>query len=134
MINENLDTWFHGILQKPTLVEFECITYGPSGMQIRVRENCDERRILIFSFSDLPTAVRIANESQRLVSLRKLPKDHQHSFYLVNNSQFLSWLNAESLDIYKDDPLFHLAIVTDEWIDLICNEPPTITIENMRGS
>lgn len=129
MENERLEPWYHDLLSEPTTVVFEKIVYEGSGMQIYLREIREGKRLISLRFSDLPTAVRIANESQRLVSLRLIPKNNQHSFYLVQNSRFLAWLNSESLDIYKNDPLFHLAIITDEWIDLICNEAPTISIE-----
>jgi hypothetical protein len=129
MEKERIEPWYYETLSKPTTVAFERIVYEGSGMQIYLREVRTPKRLITLSFSDLPTAVRIANESQRLVSLRLLPKDNQHSFYLVKNSSFLAWLNDESLDIYKNDPLFHLAIITDEWIDLVCNEAPTILVD-----
>jgi hypothetical protein len=65
----------------------------------------------------------------RLASLSLLPKEIDSSFFLVENSEFLDWMNNDSLGIYKDDPVFHLAIVTEEWIDILCNENPVIVIE-----
>ncbi len=130
MENERLDPWYCDVISTPTPVVFEKIVYEESGMKIHLRETHDEKRLMSLHFSDLPTAVRISNESQRWVSLRLLPQKNQHSFYVVNNSKFLAWLNSESLDIYTNDPLFHLAIITDEWIDLICNEAPIITFES----
>jgi hypothetical protein len=123
-----IDPWYHNALSEPVIVSFESITYDGSGMRISLRDENNRERCISLYFSDLPTAVRIANESQRLRSLRHLPKNRCHSFYRVANSEFIAWLNTESLDIYKNDPLFHLAIVTDEWIDLICNDLPEITI------
>lgn len=108
-------------------VSFEGIIYGINGMRIDVREESGEKRFLSLCFADLPTAVRIADEGMRLTSLSSLPRNVQNSFYLVQHSEFLKWLNTESLFIHENDPIFHLAIVTDEWIDLICNEEPIIT-------
>ncbi|WP_136475494.1 hypothetical protein [Pseudomonas sp. DG56-2] len=68
----------------------------------------------------------------RLVSLQLIPKEIETSFFLVENSDFSGWLHNDSLDIYKDDPIFHLAIVTDEWIDIICNEKPVLVIEGCK--
>lgn len=130
MENERLEPWYCDDIPASMSVVFDKILYEGSGMKIFLREIRDDKRLISLYFPDLPTAVRISNESQRLISLRLLPKDKQHSFYLVHNSKFLAWLNDESLDIYKDDPLFHLAIITDEWIDLICNETPIISLSN----
>lgn len=109
-------------------VTFERITYD-SGMRIHLKESGSAGRKLYLDFIELPTAIRIANESMRLVSLQLIPWEIETSFFLVENSDFLAWLHNDSLDIYKDDPNFHLAIVTDEWIDIICNEKPVLVIE-----
>lgn len=109
-------------------VDFERITYD-SGMRIHFKESGSPGKKFYLDFFELPTAMRIANESVRLRSLELIPMDSKTSFFLVENSDFLAWLNNESLDIYKDDPIFHLAIVTDEWIDVICNEHPVVVIE-----
>ncbi|UQI28478.1 hypothetical protein M3M50_15980 [Pseudomonas bijieensis] len=108
---------------------FERITYG-SGMRIHLRETEEPGRRLYLDFPELPTAMRITNESMRLASLPLVPMEVEKSFFLVDNSEFLAWLNNDSLDIYKDDPVFHLAIVTEEWIDIICNEVPVIVFES----
>lgn len=109
-------------------VIFERMTYG-SGMRIYLREEGEAGRRFYLNFPELPTAVRIANESMRLASLPWVQEEVENSFFLVENSEFLAWLNNDSLDIYKDDPMFHLAIVTDEWIDIICNEDPVVVFE-----
>jgi hypothetical protein len=108
---------------------FEGITYG-NGMRIHLKEAGGDSRRLYLSFPQLPTAIRVANESMRLASLPLVPKEANSSFFLVENSEFLAWLNNDSLDIYKDDPIFHLAIVTEEWIDVICNESPAVFFES----
>lgn len=110
-------------------VTLERITYG-SGMRIHLREAGEAGRRLYLDFPELPTAMRITNESMRLASLPLVPKEIENSFFLVENSEFLAWLNGNSLDIYKDDPIFHLAIVTEEWIDVICNENPVVVFES----
>jgi hypothetical protein len=113
-------------------VIFERITYG-KGMRIHLREAGEAGRRLYLDFPELPTAMRITNESMRLASLPSVPTEVENSFFLVENSEFLEWLNNESLDIYKSDPVFHLAIVTEEWIDIICNEDPVVVFENLRS-
>ena len=110
-------------------VFFEGITYG-NGMRICLREDGLDGRRLYLDFPELPTAIRVANESMRLASLPFVPKEANSPFFLVDNSEFLAWLNKDSLDIYKDDPIFHLAIVTEEWIDIICHENPVVVFED----
>lgn len=129
MENEFFEPWYHGLILNDTKVAFDKVVYSGSGMEICLQEIEGIKRTISFYFSESPTAVRITNESQRLVSARLIPKNNRHSFYLVKNSKFLQWMNSESLDIYKEDPLFHLAIFTDEWIDLICNDMPIISIQ-----
>lgn len=106
---------------------FEGITYG-DGMRVYLREAEGAGQHFYLNFPELPTAVRIANESMRLASLRLVPKDIKSSIFQVENSEFLAWLNKDSLHIYEHDPLFHLAIVTEEWIDIVCNENPTFVL------
>ena len=108
---------------------FEGITYG-NGMRIRLREAGGDGRRLYLDFPELPTAIRVANESMRLASLPLVPKEVGGSFFFFVYSEFLAWLNNDSLDIYKDDPIFHLAIVTEEWVDVICNENPAVVFES----
>ena len=110
-------------------VTFERISYG-SGMRIHLREAGEAGRYLYLDFPQLPTAMRITNESMRLASLPLVPNEVENSFFLVENSELLAWLNSDSLEIYKDDPIFHLAIVTEEWIDIICNENPIVVFES----
>lgn len=109
-------------------VSLEEIVYG-RGLKIVVREVSGAQRFLTLDFPDLPNAVRIVNESYRLKTLPLLPADPT-SFYIVQNSEFMDWFNEDSLGIYSSDPLFHLAIITDEWIDIICNEEPRITYQD----
>jgi hypothetical protein len=128
MENEIFTPWIPQDFAVISKVRFEKITYGSEGMTIELREVGGAKRPLSLSFSELPTAVRITDESLRLASLPALPNNMQTSFFLVENSRLLDWLNSESLNIYENDPLFHLAIVTDEWIDLICNDQPLLAV------
>lgn len=128
MENEILIPWFPRDFEINSKVIFERIAYGPQGMTVELREVQGEKRPLLLRFEELPTAIRITNESLRLASLPALPMNMHTSFYVVENSRLLHWLNMESLNIYEKDGLFHLAILTDEWIDLICNEQPTLAV------
>lgn len=128
MINaQNFVPWVSKDLPITSPVSLERIEWS-NGLAITVREETGAKRVITLSFSDLPNAMRIANESYRLKSLPNLPAEAT-SFYIVENSEFMQWFHDDSLGIYASDPIFHLAIVTDEWIDLICNEEPRITLE-----
>lgn len=128
MRNEIFIPWTPQNFEVNSKVLFEKFAYGPTGVTIELSESHGEKRPLLLEFKELPTALRVTNESLRLLSLPALPSNTHTSFYIVENSRMLEWMNAESLDIYEKDPLFHLAIVTDEWIDIICNENPTLTV------
>lgn len=120
--------WKPKEMELMSAVSLEEIVYG-RGLKIVLREVNGAKRILTLEFPDLPNAVRIANESYRLKTLPLLPADPT-SFYIVENSEFINWFHEDSLGIYSSDPLFHLAIITDEWIDIICNEEPSIMCQD----
>lgn len=98
-------------------------------MQIFFRESVDAGKRFFLEFDDLPIGIRILNESFRLNSLGFIPKDKTTSFFWVENSDFLEWMNAESKNIYKDDPVHHLVIAAEEWIDILCYEMPKFIID-----
>ena len=58
--------------------------------------------------------------------MERLPKAREGCFYLVRDSELLESFNKDSLGIYSADPLKHLAIVTDEWIDLVVAQLPQL--------
>jgi hypothetical protein len=125
--DEFLVPWAHELFPEPTTVDFERIAYDTEGVQVVLSERHGLKRIFALHFKEAPAAIRIVNESQRIASLGLRPKNSKHSFYLVKNSTFLKWLNQESLDIYRNDHWFHFVILTDEWIDLICDKFPVIS-------
>lgn len=114
------------VLQSPDL---QSISFESGGLTIRINSMRDRNKVLEVHFEDAPLAFRVANESFRCLSLKNLFEFDKGPFYIIRNSEFLSWMNKESLDIYKDDPLFHLAIATEEWIDVICCSLPTLKLK-----
>ena len=77
-------------------------------------------------FAPMPLLLNVCNESFRLGSLPLLPKPRQGSMYLVKNSKLLERFHGDSLGIYLNDSIVHLAIVTDEWIDLLLSDLPVV--------
>jgi hypothetical protein len=126
--DETYEPWYCEKLSTPMRVLLKSFSYNEnSSLDIHVcnLKNFDEH--LIIRFPELPIAMRVTNESQRLVTLHKMKGQFSHFICVVQNSNFLSWLNYDSLGIYKDDPWKHFSIVEDnEWIDVITSDLPEI--------
>jgi hypothetical protein len=95
---------------------------------IELHEASENRRRMKIEFASWPLTIKMANESYRLSSIERLPRQKRGSFYLVRNSELLESFHKDSLGIYSGDPLQHMAIITDEWIDLIFSDPPRISL------
>ena len=72
-------------------------------------------------------AVRITDEGDRLRSMDYLHGRAATPIGTVEDSSWVQWFIAETLDIRKMDPLTHWCIVTpNDIIDVIAMEPPDI--------
>ena len=128
MKNEIYEPWFCENFSSHLMVSLESFSYGllGSSFNINVYEKGNPDKKIIISFEELPIATRITNESQRLVSLESAPQGFSHFINIVHESKFMNWLNNDSLDIYRNDPWLHFAIIVDdEWIDIITPDYPT---------
>ncbi|WP_431702679.1 hypothetical protein [Pseudomonas sp. BR20] len=63
---------------------FERIAYD-SGMRVHLKESGVAVRRLYLDFIQLPAAIRVANESMRLVSLQLIPREIETSLFLVES-------------------------------------------------
>jgi hypothetical protein len=130
VIEETYEPWYCNNISKPMTVSLASICCHTSeGMNICVFDTNNRNNKVKIHFQELPIATRITNESQRLVTLTRLPQGFSHFINIVQNSNFISWLNSESLQIHKNDPWIHFCIIADdEWIDLIASDFPEIII------
>jgi hypothetical protein len=128
MPDEIYEPWYCENLSRPMKVSLKSFSYhANSSLDIHVWNISNSDQQLIIRFPELPIAMRITNESQRLVSLNGVPEGFSHFINIVRKSNFISWLNTDSLGIYKDDPWIHLSIIADdEWIDIITSDFPEI--------
>jgi len=123
---EIYEPWIPPSLSAPMRLTFDSMHVENGEMTIGMHEVGAGRRNVALAFSVLPLAIRVINESHRLRSLARLPKQRDGSLYLVRNSEMLDSFNNDALGIYAEDPLLHLAVVTEEWIDLILAELPQV--------
>lgn len=128
MTDEIYEPWYCENLTIPMKVSLKGFSYhASSSLDIHVWNISNRDQQLIIRFPELPIAMRITNESQRLVSLNEVPEGFLHFINVVQKSNFISWLNTDSLGIYKDDPWIHLSIIADdEWIDIITSDFPEV--------
>lgn len=129
MANDSLTPWHPDVFLESKRVEFEGILYSLGRVGIHLSDLSEGGRKIILMFDPAPVAIRIANESFRLSSLKRVPLPGAHSFYLDMHSDFLAWLNSESSDIYRNDPIKHFVIISEEWIDILCSDYPEIIME-----
>lgn len=131
MNDEIYEPWYCEKLSRPMIVSLGGFSYHANeGMDIHVWNTNNRDQHLIIRFPELPIATRITNESQRLVTLNRLAEDiPSHFISVVRNSNFISWLNSDSLEIYKDVPWIHFSIfASDEWIEVITSDLPELII------
>lgn len=110
---------------------FVGITYGQDGFCVELEEkdkNVIVNRLTVL-YKNLPFAIRVTNESFRLKSLSCIKDTKSYSFYIIENSNYLNWIHAESKNIYAEDGLFHFVVMTDEeWIDIIDSSFPEVRV------
>ena len=124
-MNEIYEVWNPIIdSQLPMKLSFKSMDFSPE--QLKVNLLATSQKSISLVFSPAPLVVKICNESFRLITLVHLPKPKQGSIFLVTNSHLLEDFHRDSLNIYVNDPIFHLAIVTDEWVDVITSSFPKI--------
>lgn len=126
MSNEVYEPWVFSNSSGPVRLAFDAMHILADALTIRMHEVGGTLRLAELVFPDLPLVVKMVNESHRLGSMEHLPKEREGSFYLVRNSELLESFNKDSLGIYSADPLRHLAIVADEWIDLVVAQLPQL--------
>lgn len=76
------EAWYGDVLRASTVVDFEGLHWEGAGFILVLKERGSGARMRL-SFQSPPVALGVANESQRLVSLRKLQAHPPHSFYIV---------------------------------------------------
>jgi len=105
---------------------FDAMRVEDGALTISLHEAGGTRRKVALAFPSLPVLIKMVNESHRLSSLALLPRPRAGSLYLVRNSELLEAFNKDAFGIYATDPLLHLAVVTDEWIDVLLAELPEV--------
>ena len=128
MSGELYEPWSPPSSAAPMQLAFDGMRVENGALTINLHEASGTRRSVALSFPSLPLLIKMVNESHRLNSLALLPRPRPGSLYLVRNSELLEAFNKDGLGIYAADPLLHLAVVTDEWIDLILAELPEVTL------
>lgn len=74
-------------------------------------------------------ALRITDEGDRLRSMDVFDGRAATPLGVIENSRWVDWLVAESLDIRAHESLKHWCIVTpDDIVEVIAHDPPTVSI------
>jgi hypothetical protein len=114
----------------PSQIDFVGLTNNRHGLLVEVCEFASPQRGLIeIDFGQSHLAFRSMDEGNFLaVSAASNPIDEPDSpIVLVENSDFETWLHAESLGIHQATDLVNVAILTqNEWVEVISNKMPVI--------
>lgn len=75
-------------------------------------------------------ALQVTDEGDRLRSMDIFDGRAETPLGIIENSRWVDWLVAESLDIRAPDALRHWCIVTpDDIVEVIAHQPPTVRID-----
>lgn len=79
-------------------------------------------------------ALRITDEGDRLRSMNVFDGRAETPLGMIENSRWVEWLVAESLDIRAPESLERRCIVTpDDIVEVIAHDPPTVRIVGAAG-
>ena len=96
------------------------------GLRVMLRAP-DEAGTGIELFFARRLALRITDEGDRLRSMALFEGRAATPLGVIENSRWVDWLVAESLDIRVPDALRHWCIVTpDDIVEVIAEEPPAV--------
>ncbi|MDD5271829.1 MAG: hypothetical protein PHU14_03830 [Methylovulum sp.] len=129
MTNEIYEPWYCANLSSPMRIVLKGVSYQANGsLDIHACNIKRHDQQLTIRFPEV-IAMRITNESQRLATLNGMEGHFSHCLCLVQNSNFLAWLNRDSLGVYEDAPWRHFSITEDnEWLDVIAVDFPEVTV------
>ena len=112
--------------KEPKRLAFYGMQIADAGCDFQFLELNKKRRVTL-NYSAMPLLIRMTDESYRLDSFERLPVQRTNSIYKVDHSKLVDWFHKETLGVYHDDEIFHIAIVTDQWIDVLSLDLPVCT-------
>jgi len=128
--NEVLNPW-KPISNLPDRVICEGVSDNYDGFRILLKEQCEPgiiktvTRNIVITF-DPTIAYRNIDESYRTRTFSK-NSYRTGSFFVVDNSKFISWIKEESCGMYDDQPIKHYSIFTlNECIDILSEFDPVV--------
>jgi hypothetical protein len=96
------------------------------GFRIILRSEDDSLPLLRVYFENA-LAYRNIDEGDRLKTINQNREFDGHSFFIVENSNWLEWFDKESLSIHKKENIKHYAIYTiNDCIDILSESAPDI--------
>lgn len=95
----------------------------------------DETTIIIVSFGESVVSFRNSDEARRLRTIQFLDKTYgkdfyaRWSFFKVNKSSYVKWLNQETDDIYAEYNVEHYVfLAADDIVDVLSTYPPNVSV------
>ncbi len=125
MENQVYQKWvpIHSI---PDILYCEALHDDYEGFRILLQGEASHSPILRVSF-EFVLAYRNIDEGSAFKTLEVLNDAERSSFYIVQNSHWLTWFHEESCDIYKNRHITHYAILTsDDFIDVLSECEPVV--------
>ena len=97
-------------------------------LKIKFKSETDKNGKMFELIFDPYVAFRNMNESYRARTFAE-KGGFKTSFFIVENSSWVTWLHEESLGYYADDELIHYAIITGaDCFDVISEFPPEVNL------
>lgn len=115
----------------PERIDFVGLHYDKKGYRIEIeeygKENADR---FVIDFGPIILAQRSMDEghylNMRAVANPNDPPDGP--IVIVESSEFLDWFRCETLGVYENRSIVHVAILTqNEWVEVICERLPSIS-------
>lgn len=94
------------------------------GFRLLLEEDAPQRSVYRISFEQ-HYLYRNCDESDRILTLSKLPASGRISLLEVQHSELITWFKGENGPKYASKNIRHWAILTpDDWIDVLsCGKP-----------
>lgn len=130
-------TKWEPVMDLPDKIFLEKLIDDKKGLTIEFNDELETTEIIV-NFENSVVSYRNSDEGKRLNTLEFLNEKYgkifysNWSFFKVNNSLYLKWLNDETYDMYTDYNIEHYVFLTsNDIVDVLSSYPPKIRIRSI---
>lgn len=115
--------WFKQVNSLQEIPDIESFVYNDDGLSFICVFKAEKKKVHFKNYRSM----RIIDEGLWLKPSEEKIVDSKTWLYSLDKSEFIDWVNKESLDIYKDIFKHFILITCEDIIEIISVSPPTIT-------